>query len=207
MPKHDSVTANPRPPSKTNPSADALVMLKEDHRRVESLFERFLNGENGKKPHIAEQLFHELEVHSTLEEELFYPALQNPAEIEEFEAADEDTQFSEEKTMHTPELDETGEVEAERGEGSDSSEEMTNNMITAAFDEHRVIRALIAQLRQKDALSQEFRQRMTELQQTVANHVFEEEDELFAEAQLTMDTKALGRRLHQLKQELLSAAV
>lgn len=201
MPKHNSVTNTPNIPSKKNSSIDALLMLKQDHRTVETLFDQFLTGENGKKPRIAEQIFHELEVHSTLEEELFYPTLQNPSGIEGGNG------FNGEHPMDASEFEETGEMIEERGEESDDSEEIINNMIMAAYDEHRVIRGLIAQLRQKDALSDEFRQGMMELQQTVANHVFHEEDELFAEAQLTMDTKALGTQIQQRKQALLSAAV
>jgi len=80
------------------------------------------------------------------------------------------------------------------------------NMIINAYDEHRVVRDIIAQLRQKDALSREFQQAMIELQQTVADHVLEEEDELFAEAQLTVDTKMLGMQMRQRKKEIVSAA-
>ena len=78
MPKHDSGTTNPKQSSRKNPSTDAIQMLKEDHRKVEALFDRFLEGEEGKKSQTAEQIFHELETHSTLEEELFYPAVQDP---------------------------------------------------------------------------------------------------------------------------------
>ena len=177
MAKHDSGTTNHRKSSRKHPSIDAIHMLKEDHRRVEALFHRFLEGEEGKKPQIAQQIFHELETHSTLEEELFYPALQDPGGAGESASVDRGEEF---KVM---------------------------NMIINAYDEHRVVRDIIAQLRQKDASSEEFQQAMIELQQTVADHVFEEEDELFAEAQLTVDTKMLGMQMRQRKQEIVSTAV
>ena len=176
MPKHDSGTTTPKQSSKKNPSTDAIQMLKEDHRKVEALFDRFLEGEEGRKSQIAEQIFHELETHSTLEEELFYPALQDPGGTGESASVDRGEEF---KVM---------------------------NMIINAYDEHRVVRDIIAQLRQKDALSREFQQAMIELQQTVADHVLEEEDELFAEAQLTVDTKMLGMQMRQRKKEIVSAA-
>jgi hemerythrin superfamily protein len=172
MPKHDSGTTNRNKLSRKNPATDAIQMLKDDHRKVEALFVQFLEAEDGLKPWICEQIFHELEVHSTLEEELFYPALQNP--------------------------NDTG----TQGEENDGP---VTNMIINAYDEHRVVRDIIGELRQKDASSPEFQQTMIELQQAVEAHVFEEEDELFAEAQLTVDTPALGLRMQQRKQEILSA--
>lgn len=176
MPKHKSGTINPRKSSRKNHSTDAIQMLKEDHRKVEALFDQFLEGEEGNKAQFAEQIFHELETHSTLEEELFYPALQHPGGTGESASVEQGREF---KAL---------------------------NMIINAYDEHRVVRDTIAQLRQKDASSLEFQQTMIELQQTVADHVFEEEDELFAEAQLTIDLKTLGMQMQQRKQEIVSAA-
>jgi hemerythrin-like domain-containing protein len=51
-------------------------MLREDHRKIQELFEQFENADgNEAKKHIAEQALNELEVHAALEEELFYPAV------------------------------------------------------------------------------------------------------------------------------------
>jgi len=176
MPKQDSGTTNPKEPFGEGSSADAIQLLKDDHRKVEALFNQFLEGEDRKKPQIAERIFHELEIHSTLEEELFYPALQDPGETGESASVEQGEEFT------------------------------VMNMIINAYDEHRAVRDIIAQLRQKDASSQDFRQTMIELQQIVMDHVFEEEDELFAEAQLTLDTDRLGKQMQQRKQEIVSAA-
>ncbi len=54
---------------------DAIALLKADHREVEALFEKFEKASEGKKQAIAEQICTELKIHSTIEEELFYPAL------------------------------------------------------------------------------------------------------------------------------------
>jgi len=58
---------------------NAVEMLKQDHQRVKDLFETFEGtGDRAfrQKQEIAEQVFHELEVHTKLEEEIFYPAVQ-----------------------------------------------------------------------------------------------------------------------------------
>ena len=62
---------------------DAIALLKSDHRTVEELFERFENT-NGKasKAKIAQQVCMELMVHSTVEEEIFYPAVKDTVDEE-----------------------------------------------------------------------------------------------------------------------------
>ena len=62
-------------------SQDAIALLKEDHRKVEELFEQFekASGE-GRKQKIAEQICLELSVHAQIEEEIFYPACEGKVE-------------------------------------------------------------------------------------------------------------------------------
>jgi len=59
---------------------DAVQMLKDDHQKVKSLFKEFEKAEGRQKKQIAEQVFQELEVHSKLEEEIFYPAVKRKAD-------------------------------------------------------------------------------------------------------------------------------
>jgi hemerythrin superfamily protein len=57
---------------------DAIDMLKADHKKVKALFRQYeAAGDRAyqKKKGIAEEVFTEIMVHSTLEEELFYPAV------------------------------------------------------------------------------------------------------------------------------------
>jgi hemerythrin superfamily protein len=71
---------------------DALRMLKDDHQRVQQLFERFERTRgDAQKERVAGTICDELKVHAQLEEELFYPAvreaipdsdLMNEAEVE-----------------------------------------------------------------------------------------------------------------------------
>ena len=54
---------------------DAIALLKEDHRTVEELFEKFEKATgDGRKQSIAEEICLDLSVHAQIEEEIFYPA-------------------------------------------------------------------------------------------------------------------------------------
>ena len=56
-------------------SQDAIALLKEDHRKVEELFEQFEKAKgDGRKQKLAAQICMELTVHTMIEEEIFYPA-------------------------------------------------------------------------------------------------------------------------------------
>jgi hypothetical protein len=61
--------------TKPNGGQDAEALLKADHRAVEALFEKY-EGETSatRKAEIAEEICTQLIVHSTIEEEIFYPA-------------------------------------------------------------------------------------------------------------------------------------
>lgn len=59
---------------------DAIAMLKADHRKVETLFEKFEAARSGSKQALAEQICNELKIHTTIEEEIFYPALKGEIE-------------------------------------------------------------------------------------------------------------------------------
>src|SRR5215217_6081062 len=54
---------------------DAIALLKDDHRKVEELFEQFEKARgDGRKERIANEICLELSVHAAIEEEVFYPA-------------------------------------------------------------------------------------------------------------------------------------
>jgi hemerythrin-like domain-containing protein len=56
--------------------ADAIAMLKADHQRVRDLFAQYEATSNPEtKRTLAEQVFTELETHAQLEENIFYPAV------------------------------------------------------------------------------------------------------------------------------------
>ena len=55
--------------------ADAIALLKADHREVEGWFEEFENTESApKKRKLAADICKALHVHTQIEEEIFYPA-------------------------------------------------------------------------------------------------------------------------------------
>jgi hypothetical protein len=60
---------------------DAIALLKADHRKVEELFEKFEGASsNATKQKLANQICMELKVHTAIEEEIFYPALDGKIE-------------------------------------------------------------------------------------------------------------------------------
>ena len=61
--------------------ADAIVLLKADHRKLEELFEQFKAAKGAaKKQALAKQICAELTGHATIEEEIFYPACKGNVE-------------------------------------------------------------------------------------------------------------------------------
>ena len=54
---------------------DAIALLKADHRQVEEWFEQFEKARNvDRKQELATRICNALTVHTTIEEEIFYPA-------------------------------------------------------------------------------------------------------------------------------------
>ncbi len=60
---------------------DALQLLKQDHDKVRSLFEDFRSAadadDGSRMDELAGQILHELEVHTAIEERVFYPAVRD----------------------------------------------------------------------------------------------------------------------------------
>jgi hemerythrin superfamily protein len=65
-------------------SKDAIALLKEDHRQVEKWFAQFQKARaTQRKAKLAEQICDALKVHTTIEEEIFYPAFLAATEDED----------------------------------------------------------------------------------------------------------------------------
>jgi hypothetical protein len=66
------------PKSAAASGPDAIVMLREDHKRVDTLFKQYEESKDtmsdAEKESLAKEICAELTVHAMLEEELFYPA-------------------------------------------------------------------------------------------------------------------------------------
>ena len=63
---------------------NATQMLRQDHKKVEAMFNKFEQGKamNAKRA-VAQQAMNELEVHAQVEEEIFYPAVKKAIESSE----------------------------------------------------------------------------------------------------------------------------
>jgi len=59
---------------------DAIALLKADHRQVEEWFEQFEKANSTRKLDLATKICNALKVHTTIEEEIFYPAFLDATE-------------------------------------------------------------------------------------------------------------------------------
>ena len=62
---------------------DAFNLLKTDHRKVEDLFSELESASGQAKMRVFEQIKTELELHTHIEETIFYPALEEPKQTHE----------------------------------------------------------------------------------------------------------------------------
>jgi hemerythrin-like domain-containing protein len=62
-----------------------ITMIKQDHDRVRKLFRDFDGADGGRRQQIADQVMLELDVHASIEEEIFYPALRSQGTSEDKE--------------------------------------------------------------------------------------------------------------------------
>lgn len=184
---------------------DAVHMLQQDHRKVEELFGKFLTGDEDLRQDVARQIFKELELHSTLEEELFYPALRNQGDLEELGTLEQgDREIDGKKMFDQSEIDKD-EGEDEADEEEETGEEIGEDVIDSVYEDHQAVKELIGRLRSRGSDSPDFQAGMAELEELVMDHVEEKEEVLFAEAELKLDIKTLGRHMHDRKQDLVSS--
>ena len=142
---------------------NAFTLLKQDHQTVADLLEKIdKTTERGTKT--REELFTrvktELDVHAKIEEEIFYPALEN--------------------------------------------EDETRDITLEAFEEHRLVKQLLAELESMSKDSEEWTAKFTVLKENIEHHVEEEEGEMFTKARKVLskeDQEALGERLEAAKQD------
>ena len=117
---------------------DAFELLKADHKKVAQLFDR-LDSANGKaKLDVFRQIKSELELHTHIEEKIFYPALEKPEE--------------------------------------------THDLTLEAYEEHKVVKTLLAELAGAKTADDEWQAKAKVLRENVEHHVEEEENELFDKA-------------------------
>ncbi|WP_255468873.1 hemerythrin domain-containing protein [Reyranella sp. CPCC 100927] len=71
------------PPMPTRKSADAIALLKADHRHVEDLFEKAGKARGDRKQALVRKICTELAIHTMIEEEIFYPCCKGQIEDED----------------------------------------------------------------------------------------------------------------------------
>jgi hemerythrin superfamily protein len=185
--------------STSSKQADALEMLKEDHRLVKNLFEQYHSSSADEKTHITDRLFNELTAHTILEKELFYPAVESkfePADaLESLTEKSPDMSDTDEEEVQDLEVEEINGVELQEGD-----EEQGDEVMTQAYEDHHMIEALIEQLKMLDPLGSDYQDIFTELETIVIEHIINEEDVLFPVAASQLDVKKLGAAM-QLRQD------
>ena len=196
----------PKKPKNSQPQ-DAVQLLKADHKQVRKLFEQFHGASDDDKGSIAKRLFIELDIHSKLEEELLYPAVQS-----KLDSLDSETQGN------GLDITDDGEIEQDNESGpadeidgteldaldEDDDEERESEIITAAYDSHATVKDLIQQLRTLDPRSSDYRDLFTELEDVVIEHVSEEEDAILPLAAAQLDVQSLGLTMQRRKDDLSS---
>jgi len=138
---------------------DAFNLLKTDHRKVAELFDQ-LESANGKaKLQVFAQIKTELELHTHIEETIFYPALEDPKQ--------------------------------------------THELVLEAYEEHDVVKKLLAQLSKAKSADEEWEAQAKVLRENVEHHVEEEENELFKKTRAALsqeEIETLGEQMENEKQ-------
>ncbi len=192
--------------SKSSQPQDAVQLLKADHKQVRKLFEQFHGASDDDKGSIASRLFTELDIHSKVEEELFYPAVQSKLDSLGYETQGNGLDVTDDGEID-PEsesaIDEIDGAELEELDDEDE-EEAESEIITAAYDSHSMVKDLIQQLRTLDPKSSDFRDLFSELEDAVIEHVMEEEEAILPLAAAQLDVQTLGMTMQRRKDDLTS---
>ena len=62
---------------------NAIELLKQDHNKVSRLFQKVKGSENSEHKELFEKIKEELEVHTHIEETIFYPKIKEEKELED----------------------------------------------------------------------------------------------------------------------------
>ena len=141
---------------------DAIALLKADHDQVEDLFKQYEKASgDGRKEKLAKQICRELTIHTTIEEEIFYPACEGKV--------DEDL-LKEAYVEHDAAKVLIAEIEA--GEPSDEFYDAKVKVLQEQIEHHieeeeKRVEGLFSQARKAgldmDALGEQLESRKTEL--------------------------------------------
>ena len=133
---------------------DAFDLLKADHKKVAELFDLLETASGKRKLDVFKRIKGELEVHTYIEEKIFYPAIEKPEE--------------------------------------------THDLTLEAYEEHKVVKTLLAELARGKSANDEWQAKAKVLRENVEHHVKEEENELFDKADDVLsdqEIEDLGNRM------------
>ncbi|HEX6532764.1 MAG TPA: hemerythrin domain-containing protein [Nitrospira sp.] len=192
--------------SNSSQPQDAVQLLKADHKQVRKLFEQFHGASDEEKGSIASRLFTELDIHSKIEEELFYPAVQAKLESLDFEAQGNGLDVTDDGEVDLESEDTFDEIDGADLDELDDEEEggVEEEIITVAIDSHSIVKDLIQQLRTLDPKSSDYGDLFAELEDAVIEHVTEEEDAILPLAAVQLDVQTLGITMQRRKDDLSS---
>lgn len=64
-------------------AVNVIDLLKEDHRKVKGLFEKFKTADAASRQSIADEALQDLEIHTKIEDSIVYPAIRDAIDDEE----------------------------------------------------------------------------------------------------------------------------
>jgi hemerythrin-like domain-containing protein len=138
---------------------NATELLRQDHREVDNLI-AMLEDTTTASTSLFEQLKTSLTLHAQVEEEIFYPAM------EEFEEAEE--------------------------------------LVTESYEEHAEVKDLLEEMTGLNPQDEEFQDLLTQLKDSVQQHVEEEEAEMFPQAEELLGEdrlETIGNEIEQAKND------
>jgi hypothetical protein len=142
---------------------DAIALLKADHRQVEEWFEQFEKArDEDRKQRLATQICNALKVHTTIEEEIFYPAF--------LEATDDTEIHHEAEVEHNGAKKLIAEIEASSPDDDyyDAKVKVLSEMIKHHVKEEEQPGGMFAEARKSemdlDALGEQMAMRKSELE-------------------------------------------
>jgi hemerythrin superfamily protein len=151
-------------------SMDAIALLKADHRQVEDWFEQFEKARNDdRKLTLATSICNALKVHTTIEEEIFYPAF--------LEATEDKEMHHEAEVEHNGAKNLIAEIEASGPEDDyyDAKVKVLSEMIKHHVKEEEQPGGMFAEARKSemdlDALGEQLAARKEELESQAADDV------------------------------------
>jgi hemerythrin superfamily protein len=152
-----------RESSSRSRTPDAIALLKADHRQVEEWFGQFEKArDDDRKQRLATQICNALKVHTTIEEEIFYPAF--------LEATDETDLHHEAEVEHNGAKKLIAEIEASSPDDDyfDAKVTVLSEMIKHHVKEEEQPGGMFASARDSDldlvALGEQMAQRKAELE-------------------------------------------